>query len=69
MSTREIIKQIAKQNGVTPRQVKADMREAMRASMQSDTPAVRAFWEHLSPDGREPSIGEFIKACAGQINL
>lgn len=69
MSTREIIREIAKQNGVTPRQVKADMREAMRVSMQSDKPAAREFWKRLSPDGREPSIGDFIKACAGQINL
>lgn len=69
MSTREIIKQIARQNGVTPRQVKADMLEAMRASMLSSDPTAREFWRRLSPDGREPSIGEFIKACAGQINL
>lgn len=69
MSTNEIIKQIAKQNGVTPRQVKADIREAMRASMRSSSPAARAFWGKMSPDGKEPSIGEFIRACAGQINL
>ncbi|MBR5922968.1 MAG: hypothetical protein IKZ59_04155 [Clostridia bacterium] len=69
MSTRGIIRKIAKQNGVTPKEVREDMKAAIRASMTSNSPGARAFWSRLSPDGKEPSIGEFIRACAEQIEI
>lgn len=63
MSTREILRQIARENGVSVRQVKADIKEAMRAGMSCKTPQAQAFWGDLSPDGKEPSIDAFLKFC------
>lgn len=68
MSTKKIIRQIAKQNGVTPQEVINDMKEAIRVGMASTEPTARAFWQQIAPDGKEPSIDVFLKACVGQIH-
>ncbi len=66
MSTKRIIRQIAKQHGVTPKEVVADMKEAIRAGMASTEPTAQAFWKKLAPDGKEPSIDKFLKFCVKQ---
>lgn len=64
-----IIKQIAKKNGVSPNQVKKDMKEAIRMAMlnRNSTPQSKALWDKLSPDGKEPSVEQFIAFCCAQI--
>ena len=65
----KLIKQIAKKHGVSPKQVEKDMKEAIRVAMlnRDRTPESKALWDKLSPDGKEPSIEEFIKFCQQQI--
>ena len=56
MTTKKIIRQIAKQNGVTPQEVINDIKEAIRVGMASTEPTARAFWQQIAPEGKEPSI-------------
>ncbi len=63
MSTKSIIKQIANKNGVTTSSVRADLREAMKASMSSPNPEAKEFWRQLDTNGKEPSVDEFLKFC------
>lgn len=65
----KLIKQIAKKNGVSAKQVKKDIKEAIHIAMLSrnSTPESKALWDKLSPDGKEPSVEQFIAFCCAQI--
>lgn len=67
MSIRKIIRQIAKQHGVTTKEVIADMNAAIRAGMASRDPEAQIFWRQVAPDGKEPSIDTFLKFCAKRV--
>ena len=60
MNFNNIIRQIAKENGVSPAEVKKDMQEAIREAMASPDPKVQAEWKKISPSGKEPSIEELL---------
>lgn len=64
MSTRKIIRQVAKNNGVSPKEVERDIKAAIRAAMASENPETQAFWREISPNGKEPSVDRFLKFCA-----
>ena len=65
--TKKIIKQIAIKNGVSPAEVEADMREAMRAGMASTDPHAQELWKQIAPDGKEPSIDRFLEFVSGRV--
>ena len=67
MSTKSIIRKIAKEHGVSAKQVEADIKEAIRLSMMSESPSAKIFWNEISPDGKEPSADVFIRLCANKI--
>ncbi len=67
MSTEEIIKQIAKENGVSPNEVRADMQEALNTAMSCMSPKTENVWAQISPNGEAPSIDAFLKYCINQI--
>ena len=67
MTTKKIIRQIAKKYGVTPKEVVADMNEAIRAGMLSTNPQAQLFWKQIASDGKEPSVDSFLKFCANRI--
>ena len=67
MSTKKIIRQIAKNNGVSQQEVISEMRKAIRLGMASTEPQAQAFWKQIAPDGKEPSIDLFLKACSKRI--
>ena len=68
MTTKQIIRQIARNNNVTPKQVEEDIKEAIRAAMASDDPQAQAIWRQIAPDGKESSIDTFLKFCANRIH-
>lgn len=68
MTTKQIIRRIARDNNVTPKQVEEDIKEAIRAAMASDDPQAQAIWRQIAPDGKEPSIDTFLKFCANRIH-
>ena len=68
MNTKAIIRQIAKENGVTPAEVKRDIKFAIRAAMNSTDPIALEHWKVLSPNGKEPTIEQFLTYVARQVN-
>ena len=68
MTTRQIIRRIARENNTTPKQVEREMKEAIRAGMASDDPQAQAIWKQIAPDGKEPSIETFLKFCVERIH-
>ena len=67
LSVEKIIRQIAKENGVTPQEAEADMKEAIRTGMASPDPTARAFWSEIAPDGKEPPIEKFLAAFVAKL--
>ena len=69
MKFSKIIKQVAKQNGVTPMAVEREIKEAIRIGMTSSNPLVHARWMLISPSGKEPTIDEFLTYLLTHKNL
>ena len=67
MTTKEIIEQIAHNHRTTPEEVEAEMHNAIRAAMAADDPKAQALWKQLAPEGKEPSIEQFIQFCAERM--
>ena len=61
---KNIIKEVAKANGITEQEVKNEMRIAIKAAMQSKEPAAQAFWKQIAPDGKEPPVEKVIASIA-----
>lgn len=58
--TKKIIEALAVRDGVTPEYVEHEMKEAIRAAMQSDAPQARSLWQQLAPEGNEPDLDTFL---------
>ncbi len=63
----EIIRMIAKEQGISVAQVRADMKMAMYAGMSNPDPAVQAKWKEFHYVGAEPTVDEFILWTASQF--
>lgn len=61
---KNIIKEVAKANGITEQEVKNEMRIAIKAAMQSKEPAAQSFWKQIAPDGKEPPVEKVIASIA-----
>lgn len=57
----DIIRQIAKRNGVSPAEVRCDIQEAVRLGKISANPIAQKHWERLSSAGEEPSVEKVIE--------
>lgn len=68
MKTDEILQQVAKEKNMTPKAVEEEIRKAIREAMKTSDPHAQALWKQLSPDGKEPSIAQFLDFCIAQIN-
>lgn len=67
MTSKKIIKQIAKREGITEQQVEKDMKKAIRLAMASPNPDAQKFWKQIAPDGKVPSVEEFLKAISIEV--
>ena len=61
---KDIIRKIAKENGVTELEVRNEMQIAIRAAMQSTEPTAQAFWKQIAPDGKEPPVEKVIASMS-----
>lgn len=68
MTTRKIIKTIAKIEDTTEHQIEKEMQEAIRLAMVSKNPDAQRFWKQISPDGSEPSVDTFLKAISAEVS-
>jgi len=56
----DIVREIARKNGVPECQVREDIREAMQYGRASHDPVVQARWATFHYSGKEPTVEEFI---------
>ena len=68
MKFSKIIKQVAKQNGVTPEEVEKEIKEAIRIGMTSQNPIVQARWKLISPSDKAPTVDEFLTYLTSGFN-
>lgn len=68
MTANEIIRRIAKEKGISPQKVEAEIRFAIREAMTTKDPQAQALWKQLAPDGKEPSIDRFLEFCVDRLN-
>ena len=63
MSMRSIYRKIAKQNGVSVKEVKEEMQKALDDAWNNPDKSVDVRFNQLkmSPDGKKPSVEEFIQ--------
>ena len=67
MNAKKTLEKMAKENGMTVAEVEREMARAIRAAMNSPDPRIRERWKEIAPNGREPSVEEFLKYCAKSI--
>lgn len=67
LKARATIRETARRFGITPEQCKADMQAAIDEGWRTEDPAARAYWAELFPDGRKPTVEEFIVRLAGEL--
>lgn len=64
VNTKKTIKRIAAENGISVTEAKREMSMAIHMAMNSPDPRIRQRWKGIAPDGREPTVEEFLEYCA-----
>ena len=64
MNAKKTIQRIAAQNGISVTEAKREMAMAIRSAMNSPDPQIRQRWKTIAPDGKEPTVEEFLEYCA-----
>ncbi len=65
---KRIIREMAKTNGVSEDEIRAEMNKAIEAGMSNPTPTAQAAWKASPFYGSKPSPEEFMLWCASQID-
>ena len=52
---KNVIENVAKQNGVTPEEVRKEIQLAIDEAVKTDDPNAKMIWNLLSCDGKTPS--------------
>lgn len=69
MSTKSIIRQVAKNNGVSTKEVKRNLQDAIKKGASSLDPNVQILWKEIAPKSKEPSIDELLHFCIKKVLL
>lgn len=66
----KIFKKIAKNNGVSSKQVEKDMLVAIKSAMENSekNEYAKGFWSELSPSGKEPTAEDVILKILSELN-
>ena len=59
-NTKKLIKEIAKEHGKTPREIRAGIEEVIDVCWNNPDPQVHEFWQSMSPRGTRPTVEECI---------
>lgn len=62
----KVIKQLAKEYGVSPREAEQEMMKTIQQGRENPNPQARATWIKLFGD-RTPSVQEFINTIANEV--
>lgn len=60
-----IIKKVAKQNGVLVKEVRKDLEEMIKVGMESSDPEAVMFWSQFG--GKKPTPEQFIAAVTSSV--
>ena len=63
----KIIKNIAKQKGISPEFVYEEMRKAISEGFNNPDPKVQEYWRKIAPDGNIPAPEKLIEILAKEI--
>lgn len=58
---------IAKSEGISVKEVKQEIQKAIDDVMQSDDPAVQAYWKKMKYKGEKPTPEEVVLYIAKQV--
>jgi len=61
------IRKIAKQEGVRPEVVYAEMQQAINMGFNNLDPEVQAYWRRIAPDGTAPSPEKYIEIITREM--
>lgn len=64
MNAKKTIARIAAENGISVAEAKREMSMAIHMAMNSPDPRIRQRWMKIAPDGKEPTVEEFLEYCA-----
>ncbi len=64
---RRVIRRIAKENGVSPEEVKTEIMNAIRAGIHNPDPQVQAVWNSISPGEEAPDITACLTWAVNRI--
>ncbi|MDD4636962.1 MAG: sporulation initiation factor Spo0A C-terminal domain-containing protein [Bacteroidales bacterium] len=69
MSMRSVYRKIAKQNGVSVKEVKEEMQKAIDEAWDNPKKSYDVCSKQMQvlPDGTKPSVEEFIRYCSSEI--
>lgn len=67
VNTMKTIERIARENKMTVAEAEREKAMAIRAAMNSPDPRIRERWKEIAPDGREPTVEEFLRYCAKKL--
>ena len=60
-----IIKKVAKQNGVSVKEVRRDLEEMIKVGMSSAEPEAVMFWSQFG--GKAPTLEQFVSALSKSV--
>ena len=60
INTKKLLKEVAKEYGKTPEEIRAGIEEAINAAWNNPDPEVHAIWMAMSPRGECPTVEEAI---------
>lgn len=60
-------KKIAKSEGISVNEVKQEIQKAIDDAIQSDDPAVQAYWKKMKYKGEKPTPEEVVLYIARQV--
>lgn len=68
MSMRSVYRKIGRKHGVSVGKVKKEMEKAVKEAYNNPTAAVRAYQDRCDKKGHVPTVDEFIKYAAKEVN-
>ena len=60
INTAKLLREVAKEYGKTPEEIRAGIEEAIDAAWNNPDPEVHAIWKAMSPRGECPTVEEAI---------
>lgn len=57
----------AETGNMRPEEAENEIKKAIREAMATTDPHAQALWKQIAPDGKEPSVEEFLDFCVSRL--